>query len=106
MMPLHGHLVLALEDCAESPLARWFLSFGAAVRRVSANELQAAVADASFLIERLGLPRLAAAALSREQIEQLNPRYIYPLVTEILGLTYTDKIDGTKELANEVLLEK
>jgi predicted AlkP superfamily pyrophosphatase or phosphodiesterase len=31
---------------------------------------------------------------------------IYPLVTQLLGLTYTDKIDGTKELANEVLLKK
>jgi hypothetical protein len=31
---------------------------------------------------------------------------IYPLVTEILGLKYTEKIDGTKELANEVLLKK
>ena len=30
---------------------------------------------------------------------------IYPLVTQILGLTYTDKIDGTKELANEVLIK-
>lgn len=31
---------------------------------------------------------------------------IYPMVTQILGLTYTDKIDGTKELANKVLLKK
>jgi len=31
---------------------------------------------------------------------------IYPLVTQILGLTYTEKIDGTGELANEVLLKK
>jgi predicted AlkP superfamily pyrophosphatase or phosphodiesterase len=28
---------------------------------------------------------------------------IYPLITSILGLTYTEKIDGTKQLANEVL---
>ena len=28
---------------------------------------------------------------------------IYPLVAQILGLNITDKIDGTKELANEVL---
>jgi predicted AlkP superfamily pyrophosphatase or phosphodiesterase len=31
---------------------------------------------------------------------------IYPLITNILGLTYTEKIDGTNELANEVLLRK
>jgi len=30
---------------------------------------------------------------------------IYPLVTQLLGLTYTETIDGTKELANEVLLK-
>lgn len=31
---------------------------------------------------------------------------IYPLVTTILGLPYTEKIDGTKKLANEVLVGK
>ena len=31
---------------------------------------------------------------------------IYPLVTRVLGLIYTDKIDGTNELADEVLLKK
>lgn len=30
---------------------------------------------------------------------------VYPLVTDILGLSYTDKIDGTKQLANEVLVK-
>lgn len=29
---------------------------------------------------------------------------IYPLITQILGLTITDKIDGTKKLADEVLI--
>jgi predicted AlkP superfamily pyrophosphatase or phosphodiesterase len=31
---------------------------------------------------------------------------IYPLVTRILGLTYTDRIDGTNELADKVLVKK
>jgi predicted AlkP superfamily pyrophosphatase or phosphodiesterase len=31
---------------------------------------------------------------------------IYPMITRILGLDYTEKIDGTKHLANEVLLKK
>lgn len=31
---------------------------------------------------------------------------IYPLVTQILGLTYTDKIDGSNELADEILVKK
>lgn len=31
---------------------------------------------------------------------------IYPMITRILGLDYSEKIDGTKQLANEVLLKK
>ena len=31
---------------------------------------------------------------------------LYPMITQILGLTITDKIDGTSELANEVLIQK
>jgi hypothetical protein len=31
---------------------------------------------------------------------------VYPLVTQILGLTYTDKIDGTQELAGKVLSQR
>jgi crotonobetainyl-CoA:carnitine CoA-transferase CaiB-like acyl-CoA transferase len=81
MMPLHGHVVVALEDCADSPLARLFVSFGATLRRVTLDELQAAVAAASFLIERLGLPHLEAAGLSRARIERLNPRLIHVSVT-------------------------
>jgi crotonobetainyl-CoA:carnitine CoA-transferase CaiB-like acyl-CoA transferase len=80
-MPLHDHVVLAVDECAASPLARWFTSYGASVHRVSAQALPAAVAGASFLIERLGLPRLEAAGLSRAQIEQLNPRLIHVSVT-------------------------
>jgi len=30
---------------------------------------------------------------------------VFPLITDILGLSYTDKIDGTKKLADEVLLK-
>ncbi|WP_295648876.1 ectonucleotide pyrophosphatase/phosphodiesterase [uncultured Mucilaginibacter sp.] len=30
---------------------------------------------------------------------------VYPLITDILGLTYTEKIDGTKEIADKVLLK-
>jgi predicted AlkP superfamily pyrophosphatase or phosphodiesterase len=41
---------------------------------------------------------------SHTQIEPFPNVDIYPLVTQILGLTNTDKIDGTKELADEVLL--
>ena len=38
------------------------------------------------------------------EIEPFPNVDIYPLVTQILGLQYTDKIDGTKALADEVLL--
>jgi predicted AlkP superfamily pyrophosphatase or phosphodiesterase len=41
---------------------------------------------------------------SHTQIEPFPNVDIYPLVTQILGLTNTDKIDGTAALADEVLL--
>lgn len=41
---------------------------------------------------------------SHTEIEPFPNVDIYPLVTQILGLRYTDKIDGTRELADEVLL--
>jgi crotonobetainyl-CoA:carnitine CoA-transferase CaiB-like acyl-CoA transferase len=81
MMPLHDHLVLAFEDCADSALARWFVSFGATVRRVTAKDLHLLVADASFLIDRLGLPGLDALGVSRAQIDRSNPRLIHVSVT-------------------------
>jgi hypothetical protein len=28
---------------------------------------------------------------------------IYPMITQVLGLDYSEKIDGTKRLVNEVL---
>ncbi len=31
---------------------------------------------------------------------------VYPVVTQILGLNYTEKIDGTKQIANKVLIKK
>ncbi len=31
---------------------------------------------------------------------------LYPMITRILGLDYTEKIDGSKQLANEVLFKK
>ena len=31
---------------------------------------------------------------------------VYPVVTRILGLNYTEKIDGTKQIANKVLIKK
>jgi predicted AlkP superfamily pyrophosphatase or phosphodiesterase len=41
---------------------------------------------------------------SHTEIEPFPNVDIYPLVTQILGLRYTDNIDGTKELADEVLM--
>ncbi|MGZ3776655.1 MAG: alkaline phosphatase family protein [Mucilaginibacter sp.] len=43
---------------------------------------------------------------SKRQISSFPNVDIYPVVTKILGLEYTEKIDGTKQLANEVLLQK
>lgn len=38
-----------------------------------------------------------------KEIVSFNNVEVYPLITTILGLNYTEKIDGTKKLANEIL---
>ncbi|WP_129645672.1 CaiB/BaiF CoA-transferase family protein [Peristeroidobacter agariperforans] len=80
MRPLNGMSVLALGGAADGALARLLTSFGAQVTPVQlplANELP----RADFLIEDMGLAALRRAGLTREQIEQINPRLIHVSVT-------------------------
>lgn len=55
MMPLAGHRVAALGGMADSPLARYLVSLGA--------ELGGPVADASFVIDDLGLEATAGTGI-------------------------------------------
>ncbi len=81
MMLLSNHIVLATPDCAESALDRFFSSMGAQVRIVDATQLLPALPEASFLIDRLGTTRLAAAGLTRQHIEKANDRLVHVSVT-------------------------
>jgi crotonobetainyl-CoA:carnitine CoA-transferase CaiB-like acyl-CoA transferase len=76
---LSGHRVVASRGMAQRPLARYFRSLGAQV--VSTDLNRSALADASFLIEDLGLPQLEGLGLSRAVLETLNPSLIHVSVT-------------------------
>jgi crotonobetainyl-CoA:carnitine CoA-transferase CaiB-like acyl-CoA transferase len=81
MSLLQGHRVLGLESAATAALPRFLSSLGATVVAVPIADLQAQIADASFLVEELGLPHLADAGWSQERLEQAAPRVIHVSVT-------------------------
>jgi crotonobetainyl-CoA:carnitine CoA-transferase CaiB-like acyl-CoA transferase len=78
MKPLLGHRVLAMGAMAGRPLARYLHSLGAEIE--AAADLQD-IANASFLIEDMGLPRLERTGLSRNEIERVNPALVHVSVT-------------------------
>lgn len=79
MLPLAGHTVVALGTMLERPLARYLASLGAEV--IAGSEHSTALANASFLIDDLGLPELQARGLPRARIVALNPQLIHVSVT-------------------------
>jgi crotonobetainyl-CoA:carnitine CoA-transferase CaiB-like acyl-CoA transferase len=81
MTLLGGHRVLVLQLAAKSALPRFFESLGASVAVVPMSGLHAQISDASFLVEELGLPRLADAGWPRDRIERAAPRLIHVSVT-------------------------
>jgi crotonobetainyl-CoA:carnitine CoA-transferase CaiB-like acyl-CoA transferase len=81
MKLLAQHNVIAVAEAADSALARFLTSLGAKVIRTSLTDVHNALADADFLIDQLGLPRLAQAGLSATQIAALNPSLIHVSVT-------------------------
>jgi crotonobetainyl-CoA:carnitine CoA-transferase CaiB-like acyl-CoA transferase len=78
---LRGHRVLALESAAATELPRFLASLGATVVAVPIADLDAYIADASFLVEELGLPQLADAGWPRDRFERAAPRVIHVSVT-------------------------
>lgn len=81
MKPLLGMRVLALDGAANGALARLFSSFGARVTPVQLHPLADELPRADFLIEGMGLAALRRAGLSRDQMEQINPRLIHVSIT-------------------------
>ena len=90
MTMLSGHRVLVLDDAAEGAepvertegaLARLLLSLGAEVIPVNISDLEANLAEASFLIDQIGLPQLAEQGWPRHRIEQTAPQLIHVSIT-------------------------
>ena len=77
MKPLAGHRVVAYGNMHERPLARFLLSLGAEFMSCASQS----IAQASFLIDDLGLDALADSGLDREQIEAENPGLVHVSVT-------------------------
>ena len=78
---LRGHRVLVLNATAKGALARFFSSLGAEVVPVTFEDLKENLSWASFLIEELGLTRLAEQGWTRQRIEKAAPRLIHVSVT-------------------------
>lgn len=81
MKPLQHITVIALEDAADSALARFTESLGATVRGVTFAQLREQLSSADILIEALGVERLADQGLTRSDIERANPKLIHVSVT-------------------------
>ena len=78
---LNGHRVLVLTSMTDSALPRFLASLGATLLRVTLTELEAQLADASFLVEELGPAILAEHGWTRERLQQAAPRLIHVSVT-------------------------
>jgi crotonobetainyl-CoA:carnitine CoA-transferase CaiB-like acyl-CoA transferase len=81
MKPLAPLRVLALEDAADSALARVLESFGAEVIRRTLASLPDHVSGAQILIERLGLARLEDEGHPLTSLQARNPALIHVSVT-------------------------
>lgn len=81
MSPLRGQIVLALGDSAHGALARLLSSLGAELRAISLERLEAELAQASFLIDQLGLGELSRAGWTRERIDGCNRAIVHVSVT-------------------------
>ena len=81
MTLLNGHRVLALTTAADSALPRFLASLGATVQRVTLAELEAQLADASFLVEGLGPAKLSQQGWTTERLLRAAPRLIHISIT-------------------------
>jgi crotonobetainyl-CoA:carnitine CoA-transferase CaiB-like acyl-CoA transferase len=83
MMPLQGLRVLALGDMSGRPLCRLLASLGAQVEPGAADGScdAGAIQGAHFLVDGIGLEKLADAGLHRADIERANPRLVHVSVS-------------------------
>ena len=81
MSLLKGIRALALNEAADSALARLLASLGVEVQPCTLDRLRERIRLADVLIERSGLAELAKAGFPRDVIEGLNPRLVHVSVT-------------------------
>jgi crotonobetainyl-CoA:carnitine CoA-transferase CaiB-like acyl-CoA transferase len=79
MQPLEGRIVLALGAMAERPLCRFLATLGAEIRSGAPTRERIAAVD--FLVDDLGIERLADAGIMRTQLEAWNPALVHVSVT-------------------------
>jgi crotonobetainyl-CoA:carnitine CoA-transferase CaiB-like acyl-CoA transferase len=80
MRPLEGTSVLALGDMAQRPLCRFLATLGARVDGRAALDAEN-VAHADFLVDELGIERLADLGFTRARLEQWNEALVHVSVT-------------------------
>jgi crotonobetainyl-CoA:carnitine CoA-transferase CaiB-like acyl-CoA transferase len=78
MMPLAGHRVLALGEMAQRPLARLLASLGA---EVVAGTVETHADGYSFVIDNLGVPRLADTGWDVNTVLRDHPDLIHASIT-------------------------
>ena len=81
MSLLKGTRALALDEAADSALARLLASLGVEVQRCTLESVREEIRAADILIERSGLQGLAKAGFPRDVIEGLNHRLVHVSVT-------------------------
>lgn len=79
MLPLEGTVVIALGDMADRALCRFLATLGAELRRAEVAEFE--VAGADFLVDGLGLERLADAGITKAQLDERNAALVHVSVT-------------------------
>jgi crotonobetainyl-CoA:carnitine CoA-transferase CaiB-like acyl-CoA transferase len=78
---LAGHKVVVLQSRPDGALARFLGSLGATLVAAGTVDLARPLADASFLVDDLGLAGLQDLGWPRSRIEQIAPRVIHVSVT-------------------------
>ena len=79
MKPLEGNIVLALGDMPGRPLCRYLATLGAEIRSGAPDADSVAAAD--FLIDSIGLDRLADEGTTRAELEAWNAALVHVSVT-------------------------
>ncbi|MEO8017376.1 MAG: CoA transferase, partial [Pseudomonadota bacterium] len=81
---LAGQLVVAWGGMSNRALTHFLTSLGARVVAMPVPQIAdlTSLADASFLIDDLGLARLTDLGISRADIERINPRLVHVSVTD------------------------